>query len=117
MNKKIISIWLIMMISFFSVNLFANDVEIHTSGEKKEYQSKTLSELAVSFYETTGIKALVSPQDNVMTDEPNLADSRKMTSFEQTWGRIIMFLVVGVLFYLAIAKGFEPLLLLSLIHI
>ena len=114
MNKKIISIWLIMMISLFSVNLFANDVETHTSNEKKEYKSKTLSELAISFYETTGIKALISPRDDVMTDEPNPADSRIMTSFEQTWGRIIMFLIVGILFYLAIAKGFEPLLLLPI---
>ena len=33
------------------------------------------------------------------------------------WKNLIMFLIAGVLIYLAIAKQFEPLLLLSLIHI
>jgi len=37
-----------------------------------------------------------------------------MTMFAQSWGRVIMFLIVFVLFYLAIAKGFEPLLLLPI---
>jgi oxaloacetate decarboxylase beta subunit len=49
-----------------------------------------------------------------MTSEPHSADARKMTTFEQTWGRVIMFIVCFVLFYLAIAKKFEPLLLLPI---
>jgi len=76
--------------------------------------SKTLGELTSSFYATTGIHALLNPSDDVMTDEPNPANARPMTAFEQTWGRLIMFGVVGILFYLAIAKGFEPLLLLPI---
>ena len=114
MNKKIISIVLLMMISLFSVNIFANTTDTHERIEKKEYQAKTLSELVVSFYETTGINALINPNDKVMTDEPNPINSRIMTNFEQTWGRLIMFIIVGLLFYLAIAKGFEPLLLLPI---
>ena len=49
-----------------------------------------------------------------MTSEAHSEDARPMTAFEQTWGRLIMFLVVGILFYLAISKGFEPLLLLPI---
>ena len=115
MNKKVISFILIMIISLFSVNLFANSAE-SSEGEtqKKEYHPKSMTELVGSFYETTGLKALISPQDDVMTSEPNPANARLMTSFEQTWGRLIMFLIVGILFYLAIAKGFEPLLLLPI---
>jgi len=112
MNKKTIALVLIMIFSIFSVTAFANSAEVQT--EKKEYQPKSLKELAASFYETTGIKALITPSDDVMTDEPNQANSRAMTPFEQTWGRLIMFIIVGVLFYLAIAKGFEPLLLLPI---
>jgi len=114
--KKIIAIMLIMIFSMFATNLSANDAHQVTTEqtEKKEYQSKTLSELMVSFYETTGINALINPGDNVMTSEPNAANQRLMTSFEQTWGRVIMFIIVGLLFYLAIAKNFEPLLLLPI---
>jgi oxaloacetate decarboxylase beta subunit len=114
MNKKFISVVLMMMISLFSINLFGNTAHEVETPAKHEYQSKTLNELIVSFYETTGINALANPSDDVMTDEPNPANSRVMTTFEQTWGRILMFIIVGVLFYLAIAKGFEPLLLLPI---
>jgi len=112
MNKKIISVVLIMLISLFSINMFASSAE--TKQETVEYESKTLMELVSSFYKTTGINALTNPRDDVMTSEAHSEDARIMTVFEQTWGRIIMFLIVGILFYLAIAKGFEPLLLLPI---
>ena len=113
MNKKIISIVLMMLISLFSVNVFAANVDT-SNMEQEEYQSKSLSELVGSFYRTTGINALINPQDDVMTSESHDEDARPMTTFEQTWGRIIMFIIVGILFYLAVAKGFEPLLLLPI---
>ena len=112
MSKKIIVSVLIMFLSIFSVTAFASSPEVQT--EKEEYQSKTLTELAGSFYATTGIKALFSPSDDVMTSEAHSEDARLMTTFEQTWGRLIMFIIVFILFYLAIAKGFEPLLLLPI---
>ena len=115
MNKKIISVILMMFISLFSVNAFASSVETTgTTTEEKEYESKTLGELVGSFYKTTGLNALINPQDDVMTSEAHDEDARLMTTFEQTWGRVIMFIIVGLLFYLAIAKGFEPLLLLPI---
>ncbi len=116
MNKKIISVLLIMLLSIFSVNAFASTTEVtETSTElHHEYKEKTLTGLITSFYETTGINAIINPSDDVMTSEPHAGDERVMTTFEQTWGRIIMFLIVGILFYLAIAKGFEPLLLLPI---
>jgi oxaloacetate decarboxylase beta subunit len=114
MNKKIIVSLLIMFFSILSVNSFASEHTTETKTEKKEYQSKSISELMVSFYETTGINAIVNPQDDVMTSEPNPAHARLMTSFEQSFGRIIMFVVVFLLFYLAIAKNFEPLLLIPI---
>jgi len=112
MNKKLIVSFLMILSIFLGTTLSAN--EEHSEGQKKEYHSKTLSQLASSFYDTTGIKALITPQKGVMTSEPNPADAREMTPFEQTWGRIIMFGIVFLLFYLAIAKGFEPLLLLPI---
>ena len=114
MNKKIISFLMIVFFCFAAINLFANEPSNEEGNIHKEYHSKTLSQLATSFFQTTGINALVNPRDDVMTSEPNPKDARKMTHFEQTWGRIIMFAIVFLLFYLAIAKGFEPLLLLPI---
>ena len=114
MNKKILSFLLVMFVAIFSNSLFANEHMEETASAHKEYKSKTLGELVSSFYETTGINALLNARDDVMTSEPNPADARKMTPFEQTGGRIIMFGIVFLLFYLAIAKGFEPLLLLPI---
>ncbi len=113
MNKKIIASMLIMFFGIFSLAASASS-SAEVSVEKKEYQSKTMSELAGSFFKTTGINAFFNPSDDVMTSEAHAEDARKMTTFEQTWGKLIMFIIVFLLFYLAIAKGFEPLLLLPI---
>jgi len=117
MNKKIIASMLLVLITVFSTSLLAKDdciVEDTPAQASKEYQSKTLTQLVGSFFDRTGINALVNPRDDVMTSEAHAENARPMTTFEQTWGRIIMFVVCFVLFYLAIGKGFEPLLLLPI---
>jgi len=82
---------------------------------KQEYQSKTLSELASSFWATTGINAILDTDDGEMTSEPaGPSAERPMTWFESSLGRIIMIIIVFILFYLAIAKNFEPLLLIPI---
>jgi oxaloacetate decarboxylase beta subunit len=85
------------------------------STEKKEYHSKSISELGVSFLETTGIYAIVNTDDGEMSADP-AGESKEhvLSGFESSFGRIIMILIVFVLFYLAIAKGFEPLLLIPI---
>jgi len=83
------------------------------SVEKKPYQPKTLSELAVSFWRTTGINAIFDIDDNEVAVEPD-GTEKPIGAFESSLGRIIMILIVFVLFYLAIAKGFEPLLLIPI---
>lgn len=114
MNKKLISVLLLMIVTLFSTTAYAGGGHEVEQTEQKEYHSKSMGELFGSFYETTGINALLNPSDDVMTSEPNPKDVRVMTTFEQTWGRLIMFAIVILLFYLAIAKGFEPLLLLPI---
>ena len=109
MIKKYILIYF--LLSIFLTNMIASE---NTNKTQKEYQPKTITELLTSFYETTGINAIFNPSDNVMTSEPKKGDIRQMTTFEQTWGRIIMFVIVFILFYLAIAKNFEPLLLIPI---
>lgn len=77
--------------------------------EEQPYHSKTIGELFASFYETTGLKAIIDPQEGVKT-----AHGEEMTLFAQSFGRIIMFVICFVLLYLAVVKGFEPLLLIPI---
>ena len=69
--------------------------------EAASFQSKSVVELLKSFVTTTGIYAMLHPKD------PSKA-------FYEGPGRAIMFIIVFILFYLAIAKGFEPLLLIPI---
>jgi len=80
-----------------------------------EYKAKTINELLVSFWETTGINAIIDLNDGEKTSEPKgPAYEKEMNWFESSLGRIIMILLVFILFYLAIAKNFEPLLLIPI---
>ncbi|HHD77939.1 MAG TPA: sodium ion-translocating decarboxylase subunit beta [Campylobacteraceae bacterium] len=83
----------------------------HENGSATEevYKEKSISELFSSFYDTTGLKAILNPQEGVKAP-----DGKEMTLFAQGWGRVIMFIVCFVLLYLAVAKGFEPLLLIPI---
>jgi carboxybiotin decarboxylase len=107
--KKSILISLFLLFSVFSLNIFASTAQSAEQAEPKEYHHKTMSELVSSFYDTTGLKALINPQVGVK-------DSRglDMSLFAQSGGRVIMILICFLLFYLAIKKGFEPLLLIPI---
>lgn len=76
---------------------------------KKQYHSKSMAELFDSFYRTTGIYALFNPREGALD-----SSGHAVSKFNQSWGRVIMFGVCFLLFYLAIKRGFEPLLLLPI---
>ncbi|MBL0721497.1 MAG: sodium ion-translocating decarboxylase subunit beta [Sulfurovum sp.] len=77
--------------------------------EETPYISRSIGEMLGSFYSTTGLKAIVEPEDGIKNGR-----GEEMTLFSQSWGRVMMFIIIFFLFYLAIAKGFEPLLLLPI---
>lgn len=76
--------------------------------QASEYHSKSIGELFVGFYESTGLNALINPIEGLVSN------GHELSTFTQTAGRLIMIVVAFVLFYLAIAKGFEPLLLIPI---
>ena len=80
-----------------------------TEEAEKVYEPKSVTQLLVSFFETTGLNAMVNPQEGVLNGQ-----GVEMSLFAQSWGKAIMFFIIFILFYLAIAKGFEPLLLLPI---
>jgi sodium ion-translocating decarboxylase beta subunit len=75
----------------------------------KSYEPKSIAQLSATFLERTGVYAIFFPQEGVTNGH-----GEEMTLFEQSTGRVIMFVIIFLLFYLAIAKGFEPLLLLPI---
>jgi oxaloacetate decarboxylase beta subunit len=108
--KKNILIAFFLLFAIFTTNSFANaTTNTVINDEEKVYHSKSMSELIESFYATTGIKALLQPEAGVMDSH-----GKEMTFFAQGAGRIIMIIICFLLFYLAIKKGFEPLLLIPI---
>ncbi len=77
--------------------------------EKANYEPKSVTGLISSFFHTTGLDAMINPVEGLKN-----AHGVEVSTFAQSWGRAIMFLIIFVLFYLAIGKGFEPLLLLPI---
>lgn len=112
MQKQLFKFFLLVVV-FIGGTLYANDVHAHapetTIAKHDNYQPKTMGEMVGNFLGRTGIAALISPDPNELNSH-----GEKMEDFYKSGGRLIMILVTFLLFYLAIAKGFEPLLLLPI---
>jgi len=80
-----------------------------SAAQEKAYESKSIGHMLGNFVKSTGVYAILYPNPDEMSSV-----GKPMSDFHKGWGRVIMILVSFVLFYLAIAKGFEPLLLLPI---
>ncbi len=87
----------------------ASDHEAPKAETTPTYESKSLGQMFAGLYDATGLKYLISANPDELD-----AHGHKMDPFNQTAGRIIMIFVAFLLFYLAIKKGFEPLLLIPI---
>lgn len=117
--KQILLSLLFAMVAFTSMAAGASSSDAgaatQESVKENEYTPKSIGELMSSFWGTTGIKAIIDVNDGEMTSDPGGSEfERPMTWFESSLGRIIMIIIVFILFYLAIAKNFEPLLLIPI---
>ena len=106
MKKFIISLVFFLGIVGMTTSLVASDIA--KEDLNKDYKSKSVSELFVSLYESTGLNAMINPQEGLVSH------GVKVSIFNQGGGRVVMIAICFVLFYLAIAKGFEPLLLIPI---
>ncbi|KIM10323.1 MAG: glutaconyl-CoA decarboxylase subunit beta [Sulfuricurvum sp. PC08-66] len=102
--KKIVLLFLLAL----STHLFAVTAE-EAAKLQQPYEQKPMLEMIENFIESTGINAVIHPNPNELS-----AHGEPMSDFHKGWGRVIMILVTFLLFYLAIAKGFEPLLLIPI---
>ena len=97
-----------------SVSAFASaeaDVEHKASSAHKEetYKTQSMGEMVQGFIKSTGVYAILYPDPNELSGH-----GEQMSDFHKSWGRVLMILVTFFLFYLAIARGYEPLLLLPI---
>ena len=97
---------------FFIFISFSNDAYSAQNNnikvEQKEYEPKNVKELFKSFYKSTGVYEFLNPIEGKLGPEK----LKPMSKFSQSFGRILMIMICILLFYLAISKNFEPLLLL-----
>lgn len=105
---------LMMLFAFSTTSVTASEhqavaADVVSSHQEENYQAKSFSQMIAGFLESTGIVALVNPDPDELS-----SSGKKMTDFHKGLGRVIMIFVVFLLFWLAIAKGFEPLLLLPI---
>ncbi|MDD3441719.1 MAG: sodium ion-translocating decarboxylase subunit beta [Sulfurimonas denitrificans] len=111
---KFFIIKLLTLLMLFSAASYANTDSVEASTEisthkEETYKTQSFSEMISGFITSTGINAIINPNPNEMN-----AHGEPMSDFHKGMGRVIMILITFLLFYLAIAKGFEPLLLLPI---
>lgn len=110
--KKVITLILLCCSIFLMTTSLCADENIRVEESKKilnvDYTSKSVGELFLSLYETTGINAMINPKEGLVSH------GIVVSTFNQGLGRVLMIAVCFLLFYLAIAKGFEPLLLIPI---
>ena len=107
MRKSLIISIFILFFSILNLNASSTaNVEVQV---EKEYHVKSLTQLLTSFYQTTGINAILNPKEGVKD-----AHGRDMSIFAQSSGRVIMLFICFILFFLSFKKGFEPLLLIPI---
>jgi len=113
MRSILVKLLVLMMFFSFGSSVMASQhsqKEVENSVHQEEtYKSKPMGEMIKGFIASTGIVAFIHPDP----DELN-AHGEKMIDFHKSWGRLIMIFICFILFYMAIAKGFEPLLLLPI---
>ena len=114
MKNILMKFFAVMLFAFvLSSNAAASEHVINTANtsvhQEETYKAQPMGEMIVNFLKSTGIVALIHPRADEMS-----ATGKPMSNFSKGVGRIIMILVTFLLFWLAIAKGFEPLLLLPI---
>ena len=112
--KNIIIKFFALLMLFAFTSAMANENAAATDGKmsthkEETYQTKPFLQMIEGFLKSTGVVALVNPDPNELSSK-----GKPMSDFHKGIGRVIMILVTFLLFWLAIAKGFEPLLLLPI---
>ena len=99
MKKILLILSILFTFSVFTDVAYSADSR-SDSQQETQYEKRNMKGLFGNFYRSTGIYGFTN--------------SEAISDFSQSSGRIIMIAICILLFYLAIAKNFEPLLLLPI---
>jgi len=105
---KILALFMVLGFSTLNANAAASS-EAVSMHKEETYKTKPFSQMIGGFLESTGINAIMHPNPDELS-----SDGKPMNDFHKSWGRVLMILLTFFLFWLAIKKGFEPLLLLPI---
>ena len=106
---KLLALFILLGFSSAYASASASSSQDMSMHQEETYEAKPFSEMIGGFLTSTGVNALINPDP----DELN-SHGQTMSDFHKSWGRVLMILITFFLFYLAIKKGFEPLLLLPI---
>ena len=110
MKFFVLKLLALMLFSFTSLYASAPASTEAVSTHKEEtYVSQPFTQMVGGFLASTGINAILNPDPNELSSH-----GEQMSDFHKSWGRVLMIFVTFFLFWLAIRKGFEPLLLLPI---
>jgi len=106
---KLLAVFMLFGMTSASASATAHAEAPGSTLKEETYEAKPFSQMIGGFLTSTGINALVNPDPNELNSH-----GHTMSDFHKSWGRVIMIFVTFLLFWLAIRKGFEPLLLLPI---
>jgi carboxybiotin decarboxylase len=107
---KLLALMIFSLSAYASTAAHSEEAAGASSTHKEEtYQSQSMGEMVQGFLRSTGVNAILNPDPNELNGH-----GEAMSDFHKSWGRVLMIIVTFFLFYLAIAKGYEPLLLLPI---
>jgi oxaloacetate decarboxylase beta subunit len=108
-SRFFLALFLFIFFATFANTVYSADLK-EKQAKEAEYQKKGMKDLIKSFYKSTGLYGFLNP------DSEKIDSGKKefASNFSKSWGRLIMILISILLFYLAIAKKFEPLLLIPI---
>ena len=107
---KLLALILLSFSAYASTAVHSEEATAASSTHRDDnYKSQSMGEMVQGFLKSTGVNAILNPDPNEVNGH-----GEAMSDFHKSWGRVLMILVTFFLFYLAIAKGYEPLLLLPI---
>ncbi|WP_455756411.1 sodium ion-translocating decarboxylase subunit beta [Sulfurimonas sp.] len=110
---KIFVLKLLALLMVFSISTLNAGAPAHSEAlsthQEETYQSQPFSEMVGGFLNSTGVNAILNPSPDELS-----SDGKEISNFHKSWGRVLMIFLTFFLFWLAIKKGFEPLLLLPI---
>ena len=106
---KFLALFMLFAFSSAVANETSHGAEPASTHKEETYQTKPVLDMITGFFGSTGIVAFINPDPEEVNSK-----GEKISEFHKGLGRLLMIFLTFFLFWLAIARGFEPLLLLPI---